>query len=280
MSMATVDELNTLVGSLQAQLAALNVRVAAAEGRAGEQDSNVAPDAFQPIKIVPQPAGAVAPIKTLADVPHDPTNPIPRGPASSIVPCLLDLAMDRGYIAVQATGNRSMMFEYQHHGSYLSRLYDLNQKFKAFLAKDTITPEDRDSLCILLTLYIQVASCITKRLDFLKVLGEKGASDPGMVYALEGVIAGSRDLPISSPDLLDTVKEYRQQVVKQALKIGAGRNVVARQENVGYRGRGRGGGRFGRGRGGRGSGQSQPQAPGGGVQTRNQAAISASTSQS
>jgi hypothetical protein len=193
----------------------------------------------------------------LDDLPRDPSNPVPRKVDAPTTASLLDLALDRGFLAVRSAGSKGSEYEYRHHASYLSYTYDVYKAFEAQLAREDQL--DKKSLEVIFTHLECVVRRVIARLDYLKIRGEMLQSDPGLVYAIEQTISGVADLPVSSGLVLDTIADYRNQTVRQAVKLGASQGIRGASGYMDSNGGGHNnrGGRGGRGgqRGGRGGGR-------------------------
>jgi hypothetical protein len=101
---------------------------------------------------------------------------------------------------------------------------------------------------------------------YLKIRGEHLETNRGLVLAAEHTISSASALPITSPDLLACVNEFKRHTAQQAVRFGASQE--ARGASAGYP----------RGEGGRGPGRGEYQRGMGPVQTRASSSQSGATS--
>ena len=175
----------------------------------------------------------------LSDIPLLGSNPVVRAPFFPEEPTLLDLKGSRVYEAVAAGGVGAMLYEYQHHVSYSSYLFDYIGALEQ-LVPGVTDDQLRRSFCVVLAGLEAVRDKFQARLDYLKVYGEHRYSEPGLVQAVQHSILGSADLPVSFSTVLTAVEGYRAQQQKQAIKQGAAFDLGGEQgrgRGRGYRGR-------------------------------------------
>jgi hypothetical protein len=77
---------------------------------------------------------------------------------------LIDLRLDRGFVAVSKGGSRAAEYEYLHWGSITSYLHDVTMDLEDQVAAQTL---DRPSLLVLLTHLKEVLRKSVQRLDYV-----------------------------------------------------------------------------------------------------------------
>jgi hypothetical protein len=232
------------VEELQAQVIAAN---AANAGRA----------TGSPGSLVSALAPAVAtPLTKLEDIKHLIANPVQRPNTAPAAPGLFDLWSDRGWATVRGIEARGTSFEYAWLACTLSYMFDGVQEARNQLANEKITDAGtRLSLSVLYTYFEEILKLLHARRDFLLVMLEKGAANPGLVAYLEQRIAP--DLlatPVGSSMVREALQQYQDKKVTTLLKqlhvSPSGETAVRTGHRGGRSGGGHRGGSRGRGGGG------------------------------
>lgn len=160
--MATPEEMQAEIVALKNELARLSTRL---EVRA------LASRASEPTVVVPPASTNVRMPSAVGDVPHIASNPVPRFSSAPKTAVLLDLRLDRGFVAVSQGGSAAMQHEYRWAASSFSYLKDI----VAELGRITPAFQDeaqRRALAVLLVHFNSVLALMEKRLDFLKLFGD------------------------------------------------------------------------------------------------------------
>ena len=161
-------------------------------------------------------------------------------------------------MAVSKGASKAAEYEYLHWASVTSYLHDATKGLEDQLAAQAL---DKTSLLVILTHLREVLRKSVQRLDYLKIRGEHLETNRGLVLAAEHTISDATALPITSPELLACINDFRRHTAQQAVRFGASQE--ARGASAGYP---RGGG--GRGPRGRGRGRVDFQRGLGPIQTR------------
>ena len=230
-SMASAEEMQAEITALKNEIARLSTRIEdrASSSRASEP----------PVVVPPASANVILP-SAVGDIPHVKDNPVPRLANAPITPTLLDLRMDRGFVAVSQGGSASMQYEYRWSASAFSYLKDVVAEQERIIPA-VQDDAQRKAFAVLQVQFKGVLGLMEKRLDYLKLFGEHRSSEPGLVAAVENAIAGTADLPVTSSSVLDAVASYRDKKTSTAIKQGASNDY-----NLSGQGRGSGRGRRGR----------------------------------
>lgn len=278
-----IEELQTRLLQLEAELKEVKASKAAKEGNSGSSEPAVR--AFEPIK-VEEHLTHKSQIKHVACVPvvvngvvTSKGNPVSRPVQAPLTPDFFDLALERGYMEIVRGQNQGIKHEYRHAAPMVSYMYDALVKFKELAASDTITnPADRQSLAVLHAYLSDIYERMLYRIDYLKAMVGPGGRNPGLMqYVEEKVNNPLNHVPVTSSLIRDAFDSYNDNRLTHLMKAAskqAAEYVVptintggASSSGGGASGSGGGGrGPAGRGKGGRG----QPPPSGGGMVTRAQ----------
>jgi uncharacterized small protein (DUF1192 family) len=237
------------VEALQAELAALKNEVARLSTHSEDRATPI--QASEPPIAVPPASTNVRLPSAVGVIPRVVDNQVPRYANAPKTASLLDLRMDRGFVAVSQGGSAAMQHEYRWSASAFSYLKDGVAELERIIP--ALQDEaKRKGFTVVRVQLGSVLSLMEKRLDFLKLFGEHRSSEPGLVQAVENAIAGTADLPVTSSTVLDAVVSYRDKKTTTAIKQGASMDY-----SMSGQGRDSGHGRRGR------QGQQQQQQQGG-----------------
>lgn len=235
---AVVDAAMANIEALQAEIVALKNEVARMSTRTEDRATPIR--ASEPPFVVPSASTNVQLPTAVGEIPHVADNPVPRYANAPKLASLLDLRMDRGFVAVSQGGSAAMQHEYRWSASAFSYLKDGVAELERIIP--ALQDEaQRKGFTVVRVQLGSVVALMEKRLDFLKLFGEHRSSEPGLVQAVENAIAGTADLPVTSSTVLDAVVSYRDKKTTTAIKQGASSDY-----NMSGQGRGSGRGRRGR----------------------------------
>ena len=145
--------------ALEALHLLVNAQGGSASGRTGTE---------VPLALVEQRAN-VPKLAKLGDLVHHLDNPVPRKHPYPVTAQLIDLRLDRGFVAVSKGASKAAEYEYLHWASVTSYLHDATKGLEDQLVAQAL---DKTSLLVILTHLREVLRKSVQRLDYLKIRGE------------------------------------------------------------------------------------------------------------
>jgi hypothetical protein len=207
--MPTKEELE---GQLQAALAAKAIaeyeRDALAKSLAGAKAKEAGPKEY--------PVSATATAAKLEDASHCESNPVQRPRGAALTCARLDLAQERGFLAVCKAG-AAVKYEYENWAPVVSYLFDARECLVQQCNVQAVPEAERKGIAVGLTALDAVLEYSIERLDLLKLKGEK-VSQPLLVEAVTELLEGPNQLPITSSSVKKAMERAAELHVAAAMK--------------------------------------------------------------
>ena len=199
-------------------------------------------------------------IRRLGDIPHRTLNPVQRPNTAGPGCAKFDLRLERGFLAVQNVKSAATVYEYEWLAPAISYLSDSLAALQQVSSSPEITGvKTQQSLAVGLEAVNQVFLHLEARLDYLKLLGELGASQPALVRFVENELNGPLNrIPCSSNLVQTAVGRYSEKHSAAVLTSAANKTVTGEGSSSGSQ---RGGGPTETSRSGGGRGGGVPKSP-------------------